>query len=279
MNRFLVALRLGILTLSRSWLFLLGLAPSVLLMLLAGAMRVMHTGGPGVIVSTQLTAVGALAAVALFLFLFGLALLLGVIAVKRELRERSVKMLLCRPVGFHQWLTSRLLGGGIVLVVAGIANGAGLAALMASLGIDLTLDHAIAGILVLASLLALYAYAACLSTFLHEVPAALLAVLVNGPLFRGIAWLVFLIGRQIEAAASRDVPMDVIIGFFQAAYVVWPDTFHPTSVWSFQNLEPALAPFPPTFHADAAWSLLYALNLVLILYAVTASILKRRNLT
>ncbi len=278
MSRFVVALRLSLLTLSRSWFFLVSLLPPVLILLLTGAIAAGLAFYPN-LEQDQFQAFGYLAALTIFLFLFGLALILGVIAVKRELRERSVKMLLCRPVGFHQWLAARLLGGVIVLTVAAVANGVALAATLGVLGFPFGRDQVMAGFLVYASLIALYAYAAFLSTVMHEIPAAMVAVFFNGPIYRGIAYLGMTIAKGIEAATENKFSSDLVTRIFQAVYVPWPDTFLPTSLFTILNLDGASHPFPPTFLTDGAWAVLYAANLILIFYALTAAVLRRRNLT
>lgn len=278
MSRFLVAVRLAVLALSRSWFFLAGLLPSLLTL---GAAIILSAGlafYPRIETGT-FEVFGYVAALGVFVFLFALALLLGVISVKRELRERSVKMLLCRPVGFHQWLASRFLAGGIVLTAAAVANAAGLGAFLAATGWNLRFEHAIMACLAFASLVALYTYAVFLSTFLHEIPAAAGALLVNGPLFRGGAYLLIMIAYGIESATDGRFKAGLVAAFFQAAYVPWPDTFQPTSLFTILNLDPISHPFPATFPVDAAWSILYAINLILIFYAASAAVLRRRNLT
>lgn len=278
MSRFLVALRLAVLALSRSWFFLAGLLPSLLTL---GA-AILVTAGLSfypAIETGNLEPFGYLAAAGVFTFLVALALLLGVIAVKRELRERSVKMLLCRPVGFHQWLASRFLAGAVVLAAAAVANAAGLAAFLAASGWTLRFEHAVMACLTFSAVLALYAYAAFLSTFLHEIPAAVTALVVNGPLFRGAAYLVVLIAHGVQLATEGRVQAEMVAAFFRAAYIPWPDTFQPTSLFSFINLDPTSHPFAATFLVDATWSILYAINLILIFYAASAAILRRRNLT
>lgn len=276
MSRFLVAFRLSILTLSRSWFFLVSALPPVFILLLSGVLAVTARLNDKISMD-QIRPFGYIIALALFVFLIVLAVILGVIAVKREIRDRSAKMLLCRPIGFHQWLGARFLGGIAVLTFATVANGAAFWAALTVLGFDPGFYHATTFLLTYSALVALYAYAAFLSTWMHEIPAGFLALIVNGPLFRGVAFIANAIAGGIEASRPG-VSMAGLRAVFDMLYVPWPDTFFPTSLYSIINLDPA-RPLPITFVPDAAWAIAYAVDLTLIFYALSAAILKRRNLT
>lgn len=210
-----------------------------------------------------------------WLYLTVISLLMGIVSISHEIRERSAKMILTRPVGFHAWIFSRYLAGLLIIAVITAINFSLLEGIFWAAGAHPDLTHLAAIKLLVASNLALYSYAFALSLATPPVLAGFLAMIMNGPTLKLAAQIAFGVRSMLNATSSGSPVGEMLIGLIRGLYVVFPDTFHSGSLVESHQF---FMGFPKGFLHDAAWSALYSLDLIVIFYGVSYVLLKRKNL-
>ncbi len=116
-----------------------------------------------------------------YFFLFAAAL--GLIGASGHLRDRSIKMVLTKPVAPELWLLSHWLAAALVLVGLVAMNLALVTTLFLSWGVPLQNGMAYLGLSVLCRCLILFSYLTFLSILMHPALAGVLVLLLQQETF------------------------------------------------------------------------------------------------
>ena len=270
MKRFEVALSLQLLYLRRSRYFVVLCLPCVLLLSLITLICLVRVNGGEV---KGFWSFGIMAIYLEWFFFLVMSVQMGSNALKHELNERTAKIVLTRPIGFHGWAISRVLGGAIVLTFGYVANV--ICIVLLNTVMDLPFDLASLGvgaILTWASFVGLYIYATMFSIIFNETTSGFLAIVVNGPLIK----IMFSVVSALNSVAQQfELSLQPLVELCKAIYFVIPNTFFALSAF---NTDEIYSELTRDFVERAAWAMIYEFDLWIILYLITAWVLSKKNL-
>lgn len=136
-------------------------------------------------------------------YVYLLAVALGLLAVSSHLRDRSIKMVLTRPVPPALWLGSHWLSAALLLAALTAGSVALTAGALALWGIPWQAGFAYLGLITWLRCLVVFSFLIFLTTFLHPVLAGLVALVFQPATFYGLATWTASAAQTAETAAGR----------------------------------------------------------------------------
>ena len=207
-----------------------------------------------------------------FYFLFAAAL--GLVSVSSHLRDRSIKMVMTKPVRPEVWLGSHFIAAALVFVGLMVVNLLVTSTLMLFWGIPLQSGLIMLAATTVCRCLILFSFLTFLSVLVHPVLAGVLALLFQDGLFYQLSTL--------TASAQRLAESDIYRSFLAATkygllivYKVLPvySPFQEEFASVEQSLRVESVHLLPFF-----WTALYAATFSTLLFLLTVWALRNRRL-
>ena len=206
-----------------------------------------------------------------FVFLFAAAL--GLLGAWSHLRDRSIKMVMTKPVPPELWLLSHFVAAGLVMVALVAFNLLLTTGLFLLWGIPLQNGLAYLGLAAVCRCLILYAYLTFLSVLMHPAIAGVVVLLMQQETFYQLALLASS-ARQLAENALYQGLLGAVRHGLLFVYKVLP-AYDPYPV--------ALGRISSSFRVEAGdlatlgLTVLYSLTVSALLYLLAVASLRRRR--
>ena len=207
-----------------------------------------------------------------YLFLFAAAL--GLLAVSSHLRDRSIKMVVTKPLPPEMWLLSHFLSAALMFVALAAGAVALSAALLWGWGIPFQAGLLYLAGVTVASCLIVFSYLTFLSSVMHPAVAGLVALTLQEATFRALSELAASGGGVVAGPIYKALLAAIQQGLY-FVYAVLP---------SYVPFPEAVARVQASYRVETGdlgtllLCLVYSLVLSALLFLLAVAALRRRRL-
>jgi ABC-type transport system involved in multi-copper enzyme maturation permease subunit len=157
-------------------------------------------------------------------YLILLAALVGLVTISHHLRSRSLKLVITHPCPMETWVLSHFAAALCVVSMLFMGILALALGLFAAWGVPVQWGIVYVLLQSLCSAMVIFAFLLFLSTVVHPVVAALIALIFNPDSLR---WMITIIRAQMELHPDGHfMTLDpLLMTVFQGLYMVWPEYY------------------------------------------------------